>query len=291
MNSLGIYEKALPKKTDWIEKLDLADQLGFNFVEMSIDESDQRLSRLDWDLQERLKVREAIENSPVDIPTLMLSGNRRFPLGSADQKTRQHGVWMVKRAVDLAVDLGIRLIQLAGYDVYYEQKTLTSRELFLRNLKEVVDYAASNKIVLAIETMDDPFIDSIKKIRHIKTMIRSPYLEAYPDLGNINAWPENNLPEDLEKGIDIVSAVHLKDTLNVTNDFPGKFKNVSFGQGDVDFYGALLTLQRLGYSGSYTIEMWSEDSDNPLDEVKKAKDFFNDLFEKVGIKQEELKHA
>ncbi|KGH74613.1 xylulose 5-phosphate 3-epimerase, partial [Oenococcus oeni IOEB_9304] len=70
-----------------------------------------------------------------------------------------------------------------------------------------------------------------------------------------------------------------------------KFKNVSFGQGDVDFYGALLTLKRLGYSGSYTIEMWSEDSDNPLDEVKKAKDFFNDLFEKVGIKQEELKHA
>ncbi len=291
MNSLGIYEKALPKKTDWIEKLDLADQLGFNFVEMSIDESDQRQSRLDWNLQERLKVREAIENSPVDIPTLMLSGNRRFPLGSADQKIRQHGVWMIKRAVDLAVDLGIRLIQLAGYDVYYEQKALTSRELFLRNLKEVVDYAASKKIILAIETMDDPFIDSIKKIRHIKTMIRSPYLEAYPDLGNINAWPENNLPEDLEKGIDIVSAVHLKDTLNVTNDFPGKFKNVSFGQGDVDFYGALLTLKRLGYSGSYTIEMWSEDSDNPLDEVKKAKDFFNDLFEKVGIKQEELKHA
>ncbi|MEJ1789200.1 xylulose 5-phosphate 3-epimerase, partial [Escherichia coli] len=42
---LGIYEKALPAGECWQERLKLAKQLGFDFVEMSVDETDERLSR------------------------------------------------------------------------------------------------------------------------------------------------------------------------------------------------------------------------------------------------------
>lgn len=42
---LGIYEKALPPGEDWLTRLQLAGELGFDFVEMSIDESDGRLAR------------------------------------------------------------------------------------------------------------------------------------------------------------------------------------------------------------------------------------------------------
>ncbi|WP_113411651.1 TIM barrel protein [Escherichia coli] len=45
---LGIYEKALPAGECWLERLQLAKTLGFDFVEMSVDETDERLSRLDW---------------------------------------------------------------------------------------------------------------------------------------------------------------------------------------------------------------------------------------------------
>ncbi|EHM1740828.1 TIM barrel protein [Escherichia coli] len=45
---LGIYEKALPAGECWLERLQLAKTLGFDFVEMSVDETDDRLSRLDW---------------------------------------------------------------------------------------------------------------------------------------------------------------------------------------------------------------------------------------------------
>ena len=45
---LGIYEKALPKNLSWPERLVLAKSCGFDFVEMSVDETDERLSRLDW---------------------------------------------------------------------------------------------------------------------------------------------------------------------------------------------------------------------------------------------------
>ncbi len=37
---LGIYEKALPAGECWLERLQLAKALGFDFVEMSLDETD-----------------------------------------------------------------------------------------------------------------------------------------------------------------------------------------------------------------------------------------------------------
>jgi hexulose-6-phosphate isomerase len=36
---LGIYEKALPKDLSWPERLVLAKSCGFDFVEMSVDET------------------------------------------------------------------------------------------------------------------------------------------------------------------------------------------------------------------------------------------------------------
>ena len=50
---LGIYEKALAKDLSWPERLVLAKSCGFDFVEMSVDETDERLSRLDWSTAQR----------------------------------------------------------------------------------------------------------------------------------------------------------------------------------------------------------------------------------------------
>ncbi len=43
---LGIYEKALAKDLSWPERLVLAKSCGFDFVEMSVDETDERLSHV-----------------------------------------------------------------------------------------------------------------------------------------------------------------------------------------------------------------------------------------------------
>jgi L-ribulose-5-phosphate 3-epimerase UlaE len=56
---IGIYEKALPFNVDWPERLAKAKEVGFDFVEISIDESDERLSRLDWPAKQRAALRAA----------------------------------------------------------------------------------------------------------------------------------------------------------------------------------------------------------------------------------------
>ncbi|MDN6029861.1 MAG: L-ribulose-5-phosphate 3-epimerase [Lactococcus plantarum] len=268
---LGIYEKALPKSISWPERLALTKVLGFDFIELSIDETDERIARLEWTKAQRQEILSAIMDTEIPILSMCLSAHRRYPLGSADIQKQEMAIGLLKKAVELASDLGIRTIQLAGYDVYYEPKTIVSRHTFIKNLAKCVAIAANKGVVLAIEIMDDPFINSITKFLAIKSQIPSPYLQVYPDLGNLSAWPENDVGHELEKGISEISQIHLKDTLAVTSDFEGKFKNVKFGEGCVDFLGCLKTLKRLNYSGSFVMEMWSETSPSPEVEIENAK--------------------
>lgn len=286
VNAVGIYEKALPQGLSWEEMFTLVHDLGFNFLEFSIDESDERLARLSWTRGERESFRQAMWKTGSRINTLMLSGHRRYPLGSKDTAVRAKALEMMQQAIDLAVDLGIRNIQMAGYDVYYEPKTAMSREWYIENLAKCVHMAAKKMVMLSVETMDDPFLNSIEKIDYLKTQIHSPFLQAYPDVGNLSAWPEVDVAKDIERYINDIVAVHLKDTEPVTATSQGKFKEVPFGDGTVDFEACLRIFKRLQYNGSFTIEMWTSTASDPVAEVRKAKAYFDELFDKVGIRQE-----
>ena len=70
---LGIYEKALAKDLSWPERLVLAKSCSFDFVEMSVDETDERLSRLDWNAAQRASLVTAMIETGVAIPSMCLS--------------------------------------------------------------------------------------------------------------------------------------------------------------------------------------------------------------------------
>lgn len=284
---LGIYEKALPNEVDVETQLKMAADLGFQFFELSIDETDERLARLDWG-QDRIK---SLVNAQLDtgvaIQSMCLSGHRRFPFGSADPMKREEAMRIMKKAVHLAHQLGIRVIQLAGYDVYYETKTAASRQYFIEGVREALNIAAEKQIILAIEIMDDPFMSSLTKYMAIKEEIQHPLLKVYPDIGNLSAWPENNVKEELTLAAQEIVAVHLKDTHAVTDTFEGQFKNVPFGEGCVDFVNAFRDLDALNYRGPFLIEMWSENAANPLAEVQKAKNFIMEQLKESGAYQHE----
>ena len=45
---LGQYEKSMPNTLSWKEKLQLCREFGFDYLEMSVDESDEKLARLQY---------------------------------------------------------------------------------------------------------------------------------------------------------------------------------------------------------------------------------------------------
>lgn len=85
---LGLYEKAMPPTLSWKERLKTARDLGFDFVEISIDETDERMERLDWNSAERKKFADTVRQSGIRIPSLCLSCHRRYPFGSALPENR-----------------------------------------------------------------------------------------------------------------------------------------------------------------------------------------------------------
>lgn len=278
---LGIYEKALPKELSWAEKMDIAEELGFDFIEISIDETDERLKRLEWSLEERITFKNEIIKRKIRIPSMCFSAHRRFPLGSEDCIIRKKSLEIMKKAIEFAVDIGIRNIQMAGYDVYYENSNERTKELYLEGMKKSLEWAAKANVILSIETMDHPFINSITKYLEIEKKLNSPFLMVYPDIGNLSAWG-NNIRKEILNGDKRISAIHLKDTLAVKENFLGKFKEVPFGEGCVDFIEFFKLLKEVNYKGPLLIEMWTEKNENPIEEIKKAKKWIEDKMEKGG---------
>lgn len=148
--TLGLYEKAMPADLSWKEKLMAAKNAGYDFVEISIDETDEKLSRLDWTPEERENLIDVMYETGVPIRTMCLSGHRRFPIGSSNEETNKKSMEIMKKAIQLADDLGIRIIQLAGYDVYYEESTENTKEKAVHNavvLEEVAKMAARCEMI------------------------------------------------------------------------------------------------------------------------------------------------
>ncbi|MGY3765744.1 L-ribulose-5-phosphate 3-epimerase [Vagococcus vulneris] len=282
MAQVGIYEKALPKGISWRERFDITRNLGFDFIEMSIDETDERLERLNWTEEQIDKIRKEMFASKVRINSICLSGHRRFPFGSSDKSKRDYADEILKKAIILAHKLSIKVIQIAGYDVYYEKKSVLSRELFIDGLRKGIALASQYGVILSIEIMDDPFMSSISKFLEIKSQIKSPYLQVYPDLGNLSAWPENSPASELEQGIEYITSIHLKDTYSVTETSKGQFRDVEFGKGCVDFSGLLKCLKRLNYDGTFLIEMWSESSEDYQKEIESAKNYLYPILREAG---------
>lgn len=252
-NPIGIYEKALPDAFTWEQKFMAAKKAGFDYMEISVDESDERLARLDWGGDEVEELRAIMRRTGMTLQTMCLSGHRRYPFGSKDPKTRARAMEIMEKAIVLAVRLGIRCIQLATYDVYYEDSDEETKRLFLEGMREAVAMASRAGVILAMEIMDTEFAGTIVRAYRYLREIPSPYLKIYPDIGNLSSFSKDPAGE-LELGLSQTVAIHIKETK------PGVFKCVPFGEGQVDFEGIFRKLGALRYHGMFLVEMWADNS-------------------------------
>lgn len=267
--SLGVYEKSMPNYLSLEEKLKAGKCAGFDFMEISIDETDEKLQRLDWSYNDKKELVDAMYRAKMPIKTMCLSGHRKYPLGSNSESIVDKGMEIMRKAIDFASDVGIRIIQIAGYDVYYEESSLETIERFGKNLKESVEYAAKKGVLLGFETMETEFMNTVEKAMRYVEMINSPYLNVYPDIGNITNTSKmynTNVLDDISKGIGKVVAIHLKETI------PGIFREVPFGTGHVEFEMAIKLLRKSGVN-MFTGEFWYNEKLDWKKELKFAHDF------------------
>lgn len=158
----------------------------------------------------------------------------------------------MEKAINFAAALGIPLIQLAGYDTYYTPGNDQTRAWFIENLHKATALAACAGVLLGFETMETPFMDTVQKAMAYVALVDSPYLQVYPDIGNLsNAALLYGVPvrADLDAGRGHIAAVHLKETV------PGHYREIPFGRGHVDFAAIIEQTWSMGVR-RYVTEMW-----------------------------------
>jgi len=273
--SLGLYEKALPDSLILEEKLVYAKKFGFDFLEISIDESDARLSRLEMSQADKQRLHTAVETI-LPLGSICLSGHRKYPLGSENPETGERSLQIMEKAIRFASEFGIRIIMLAGYDTYYETSNEATRRYFSQRLEKCVLMAAKAGVTLAFETMETPFMNSVAKAMHYITRCKSPFLQIYPDIGNItnaSLLEMFDVMDDLKKGTGHIVALHLKDTK------PGIYRNLSLGDGQVDFKKTIITAWEMGIR-RFVTEFWDTPQKNWEEEIPRTFAFITELLDK-----------
>ncbi len=262
---VGLYEKALPKDLSWKERLEITRQVGFDFLEMSIDDTDERIARLDWTPRERMGLKDSLARSGIRIQSLSLSAHRRFPLGSQSEQVQSRALDIFKKSIDLAVELGIRYLLIGGAEDYYQQVDQACRDRFLENLSKGFTWASGAGVMLALENWDIQ-IDTMPKVMEYVNYFNSPWFQTYTDLGNlIYAGVDVVAQLDYVKGH--IAALHVKDTL------PGQLRYINPGEGAVPFVDAFEKLAGMGFQAPVVLELWTEEYPDAVQLVERAGKF------------------
>jgi L-ribulose-5-phosphate 3-epimerase len=276
---IGIYEKALPFEISWEERLEVAAKAGYDFVEISIDESKERIDRLNWTARERLSMRRSIANTGIPIFTMCLSAHRKYPLGSLSDEIRKRASELLQNAIELAADIGVKIIQIMGYDVYYEQSTAETGARYLEGVFHGAQCAGAAGVMLALENVDVEFINSVEKAMSIVRHVNSPWLNLYPDMGNLAAAGYEPVSQ-LRMAKGHLVGVHVKDTKR------GVFRGVAFGEGIVPFREIFRVLSEINFWGPIAVEMWAhlDTSGDSLQSVVEARNLVDHLISEAWNK-------
>lgn len=274
--ALGLYEKAMPSELSWREKLKAAKEAGYDYVEISIDATEEKIARLDMTKEERFEILTAMYEVGLPIRTMCVSALTKYSLGNDKEEYWQRGMEILEKSVRLADDLGIRVVMIPGYDVYYEPSTLDTKRRYLRNLKKGVEIAEKYGVILGLETMENDFMNTVEKAMKYVVLCGSNYLKVYPDIGNLtNAAHQyqSDVLEDLELGKGNITSMHLKETL------PGRYREVPYGTGHVDFEGAIEKAWSMGIR-RYVTEFWYKGSEDWKNDLKSAYEMMTGILDK-----------
>lgn len=260
---IGLYEKALRESLTWKEKLECAKECGYDYLEISIDASDERINRIYWNSDEKKRLIDAMFEVGIPVGSMSVSALTKYALGDPSSEIRDKAAEIMEKSMELAADLGIRTVMIPGYDIYFGESTVDTKRYFLDNIKKAAQIAAREGVLIGFETMENEFMNTTGKAAKYVYMVESSYLKIYPDSGNItnaSVTHKHDVCEDLSLGKGSLIALHLKETT------PGIFREVPFLTGHVEFERIIGTAWKLGVR-RYVTELWDVGQEDWINDI------------------------
>ena len=274
--SLGLYEKAFPQTMPLKDKLIAARDCGYDHMELCVDPDPIRSQRVNWTKAEQRELKRMSEDIGIPFTTFSLSVLRKWPLGLLDEEKNRTALDVFKKGVDIAVELGSRVMLINGYDVYGEPSTPETRAHFLENLPKLAEICEAAGLMVGVENAEQDFCCCVRQARDIVAHAPSPFLGIYADMGNSANSTNGNVEEslaDIRTGAGKIFAMHVKDTL------PGDYRFTPYGAGHVDFERAIALAKEL-HVRIFTAELFYREGVEPIAEAKRVNTFIRNYFDK-----------
>ena len=244
-----------PNKTPY-EFIDFAKAQGLDGVELTLDDCLSVTITED----ECRKIAAYAKEKGVGLRTMATGHYGSESLGADDEAERMRAVEFTKKYLQIAAWLGVETILVVpgstsvawdpsrpkvAYGRCWEQST--------KSIKELLPLAEKLGVNIALENVWMRFLLSPMEWKLFLDQFTSDRIGMYLDVGNCQIYlPSEDYISLLGKR---VKAIHIK---NWKGDDSGGVLH-GFGDsllsGDVDFKAAFAALEKIGYTGTYTVEM------------------------------------
>jgi sugar phosphate isomerase/epimerase len=262
---------------DLFEAVGLMSEIGYRGVAITIDHGvlwprDKGIGRKIVQLKKMLldlEMRSAIETGA---RFLLDPRVKHEPtLVSADPRRR---IEFYKYAVDLAAELGSDCVSLWSGAVRDGISPEEAEKRLTQGLHEVLDYAAGQGVVIAMEPEPGMLIDSTKNFDIFLKHNDMPNLQLTLDIGHLHCQAEVPIAETIRRSRGRLANVHVEDMK------AGVHEHLMFGEGQIDFPPVISALAESGYSGGLYVELNRHSREAPQ-AAKKAFDFLSQFAELI----------
>jgi inosose dehydratase len=243
---LGYSTWGMPK-VPVAEALSHLEKLGFDGVELTVIPGyTTELSKLD--ASERKRIRELLAQHDLILSAIAAHSS----LLAKEPEVHAANMARLKKAVDLAVELAQGDIMPAvnttpgGSPEEWE----TGCDLLVERMQELVEYAQSRMVTIAMEPHVGAAIDTPEKMLQLLALVGSPYLKVNFDISHFDI-----VGLAIE---DTVAALAPHTVHTHVKDQRGRVPNYEFlipGEGDFNYVSYLKAMQTHGYDGFITVEV------------------------------------
>jgi D-psicose/D-tagatose/L-ribulose 3-epimerase len=194
------------------------------------------------------EVKRLMEEYELECTSICGIYTKERDLSSFNPETRQNAVKYVKSCVDMAAELGAKVVIVVPSPVGKIAPETSLEEEWhhaVESLREAGQYALTRNIVLGIEALNRFETYLVNKLQTAKKMteqVNVPSVGIMADLFHMNI-EERNVNESIRLIRDHLVHVHIADNTRE-----------AAGLGQTDFKGVMNTLREIGYQGSITME-------------------------------------
>jgi sugar phosphate isomerase/epimerase len=170
-------------------------------------------------------------------------------LVSADANGRERRLDFLRRAVDLAAELGADAVSFwsgTALDAAPRADLLTR---LADGCRRLCDRAAERQVRLAFEPEPGMLIDTMAGYAELADRVRHPAFGLTLDVGHLHCQGETPIGEPIVRWRERLWNVHIEDMRRGVHD------HLMFGEGEIDFREVLGALRAIGYAAGVHVEL------------------------------------